>query len=35
MVASLTSVIVPSGLIVTSGSRLASISERAYWEACC
>ena len=32
LVASLTSVIFPSGLIVTSGSRLASIKLRAYAE---
>src|SRR5438309_598414 len=34
MVASLTSVILPSTLMVTSGSRLASMRLRAYWEAC-
>src|SRR3990172_1219683 len=34
MVASLTSVILPSGLIVTRGSRDASIRLLAYWEAC-
>src|SRR5581483_3788496 len=33
-VASFTSVIFPSGLIVTSGSRLASIKLRAYSAAC-
>jgi hypothetical protein len=32
-VASFTSVILPSGLMVTSGSREASIKLRAYWEA--
>jgi len=35
IVASLTSVILPSGLIVTSGSRPASIKLRAYWAAAC
>ena len=33
-VASLTSVILPSGLMVTRGSRLASIRLRAYCAAC-